>query len=129
MSESDEKKSGKSKLSKHSKKSSNQADNVDNASQNKSQMEQNSKLIEVASKNSKILTEKQSQNNKPKENKQSNETQNNIDNTPILSTRLYLEQNLVPVVQEALLECARKRPEKPLEFVGNYILNKAHENK
>ena len=44
----------------------------------------------------------------------------------VLSTRAYLEQNVTPVVQEALLECARKRPKNPLEFVGNYILERAH---
>ena len=73
-------------------------------------------------------SEKNSMNNKDKkpekiENIEKNE---NKSQQPVLSTRAYLEQNVTPVVQEALLECARKRPNNPLEFVGNYILNRAH---
>ena len=72
-------------------------------------------------------TEKVSAHNK----EETKQTENNekSENIPqqVLSTRAYLEQNVTPVVQEALLECARKRPENPLEFVGNYILNRAKE--
>lgn len=71
-------------------------------------------------------SEKNSMNNKEKK---SENIENNVNKQPeqqVLSTRAYLEQNVTPVVQEALLECARKRPNNPLEFVGNYILNRAH---
>ena len=88
------------------------------------------------SKKSKSQVSKQSS-NKPQSIKQSEKNsinnndkkQENIENDEnkshqqVLSTRAYLEQNVVQVVQEALLECARKRPNNPLEFVGNYILN------
>lgn len=43
----------------------------------------------------------------------------------VVSTRSYLEQTVTSVIQEALLELARQRPDNPLEFVGNYILSKA----
>ena len=45
---------------------------------------------------------------------------------PTISVRAYLEQNVTAVVQEALLEVARKRPPNPLQFVGNYILERAN---
>ena len=96
----EEKKSGKSKTSKVSKKSNNKSQN--NETTEKVPTHNNAEI-------------KQSENNEKNE------------NTPqqVLSTRAYLEQNVTPVVQEALLECARKRPDNPLEFVGNYILNRA----
>ena len=96
----EEKKSGKSKTSKVSKKSNNKSQN--NEATDKASTHNNEEI-------------KQSENNVKNE----NEPQQ------VLSTRAYLEQNVTPVVQEALLECARKRPDNPLEFVGNYILNRA----
>ena len=47
----------------------------------------------------------------------------------LTSTRAYLEQTVTSVIEEALLELARKRPDNPLEFVGNYILDKAKNKK
>ena len=95
----EEKKSGKSKNSKQSKKSSNKQQNNE-----------------------------EPDNNSKNNNEEKKSTENKTEITPqnVLSTRAYLEQNVTPVVQEALLECARKRPENPLEFVGNYILERAH---
>ncbi len=43
----------------------------------------------------------------------------------VVSTRAYIEQTVSSVIQEALLELAKQKPENPLEFVGNYILKKA----
>ena len=63
---------------------------------------------------------------KQKNNNEETENKTNSGAQQVLSTRAYLEQNVTPVVQEALLECARKRPKNPLEFVGNYILERAH---
>ena len=96
----EEKKSGKSKTSKVSKKSNNKSQN-------------NESTEKVPTHNNEEV--KQSENN----------VKNEDAPQQILSTRAYLEQNVTPVVQEALLECARKRPDNPLEFVGNYILNRA----
>ena len=63
-----------------------------------------------------------------------NKSKNTNDNTyklpipeQVVSTRAYLEQTVSSVIQEALLELARQRPDNPLEFVGNYILKKAKE--
>lgn len=96
----EEKKSGKSKTSKISKKSNNKSQN-------------NEATEKISSPNNEET--KQTENNEKNENAPQQ----------VLSTRAYLEQNVTPVVQEALLECARKRPDNPLEFVGNYILNRA----
>jgi protein dpy-30 len=41
------------------------------------------------------------------------------------STRTYLQENVVSVVQEGMLELVRKRPDNPLEFLGNFILERA----
>ena len=43
----------------------------------------------------------------------------NVNNLP---TKHYLEQAITPTVMKALTECARARPENPLEFVAYYIL-------
>ena len=94
----EEKKSGKSKKNKESKKSNLKSKNNEEPENNLENEE---------------------------EEKASEKIENKQNNTPQISTRAYLEQNVVPVVQEALLECAKKRPDKPLEFIGNYILNRA----
>ena len=96
----EEKKSGKSRVSKQSKKSANTPQNKEGQANNN--------------------------NNNSNNNNEETKTLENKPIVPQLSTRAYLEQNVTPVVQEALLECARKRPNNPLEFVGNYILERAH---
>ena len=44
----------------------------------------------------------------------------------IITTRAYLEQYCTPIIQEAMISCAKKRPNNPLEYIGNYILERAH---
>jgi len=44
----------------------------------------------------------------------------------VTSARSYLESTVTTVIQEALFELVRAKPSNPLEFVGNYILNRAH---
>lgn len=39
-----------------------------------------------------------------------------------LPIRAYLDQNVVPLLLQALSEVAKERPENPIEFVGNYLL-------
>ena len=60
------------------------------------------------------------------ENKEANVNLSSNAPEQVISTRAYLEQNVTGVIQEAMLEVARKRPPNPLEFVGNYILDRAH---
>ena len=43
----------------------------------------------------------------------------------VISTRAYLEQNVTPIIQEAMIECAKKRPPNPIEFIGHYLLNRS----
>ena len=64
----------------------------------------------------KPMIEEQNQEQKPKED----------NSVPTISVRAYLEQNVTAVVQEALLEVARQRPPNPLQFVGNFILERAN---
>ena len=67
--------------------------------------------------------------NKSKKTEEVNNNSSNEQNqqtTYTISARAYLEENVSPVVQEAMFECAKKRPPNPLEFVGNYILDRAH---
>ena len=92
-----------------------------------------SEQVSLEERSSKSKASKQSKKSSQKQESASNNNNNEknsnaIGNSsqPVLSTRAYLEQNVVPVVQEALLECARNRPNNPLEFVGNYILERAH---
>ena len=44
----------------------------------------------------------------------------------IITTRAYLEQYCTPIIQEAMISCAKKRPPNPLEYIGNYLLERAH---
>ena len=44
----------------------------------------------------------------------------------IITTRAYLEQYCTPSIQEAMISCAKKRPPNPLEYIGNYLLERAH---
>ena len=52
--------------------------------------------------------------------------QNQHSSSSVISTRAYLEQNVTPLIQEAMIECAKKRPSNPIEFIGNYLLDRAH---
>ena len=95
----------------------------------------NKKQASNANTNSNNEKRKTTKSNKTK-NTNDNKNENNNENaykipTPeqVVSTRAYLEQTVTSVIQEALLELARRRPSNPLEFVGNYILDKAKKNK
>jgi hypothetical protein len=39
-----------------------------------------------------------------------------------LSSRVYLDKTVMPVLTLALEELAEKRPENPLEFLGNFLI-------
>ena len=98
-----EKKSGKSKTSKKSSvKQENKDENKEKSSENPKNDDKNNNENEEKAKFTSAAPEQ------------------------VISTRAYLEQNVTGVIQEAMLECARKRPPNPLEFVGNYILDRAH---
>ncbi len=49
----------------------------------------------------------------------------NQDLQSIISARAYLEQ-YTPIIQEAMISCAKKRPTNPLEYMGNFLLERAH---
>ena len=64
---------------------------------------------------------------KLKSSNQNSQNSNTNQTTPDqnVSTRTYLEQNVVSVVQEGMYELAKTRPDNPLEFLGNFILERA----
>lgn len=43
------------------------------------------------------------------------------------STRQYLESTVVNYVMQGMAELSKERPDKPLEFLGNYLLKKSKE--
>ena len=119
-----EKKSGKSKgsiNSKKSKKSNVTPQQTSEKGEIKSQTSQN-KNINKEEDNIQVTTEKVEM--KPTTEEPNPETK--VDTQPTISVRAYLEQNVTAVVQDALLEVARLRPPNPLQFVGNYILERAN---
>ncbi|KAM3136554.1 Protein dpy-30 [Paramecium bursaria] len=40
-----------------------------------------------------------------------------------LPIRNYLDQTVVPILLQAMTQVAKERPENPIEFVANYLLN------
>jgi len=43
------------------------------------------------------------------------------------STRSYLESTVVNAVMQGMAEIAKNRPNNPLEYLGNYLINKSKE--
>ena len=39
-----------------------------------------------------------------------------------LPLRAYLDKTVVPILLQALSECAKERPQYPIEYVANYLL-------
>ena len=39
-----------------------------------------------------------------------------------MPVRAYLDKTVVPILLTALSECAKERPQYPIEFVANYLL-------
>ena len=54
------------------------------------------------------------------------EKQRNIELHPVETTREYLEQYCTPIIQQAMISCAKIRPKNPIEYIGNYLLQRAH---
>ena len=40
-----------------------------------------------------------------------------------LEIRIYLEKNVMPLLMSSMEEVAKAKPENPIEFVANYLLN------
>lgn len=70
----------------------------------------------------------ESQNNPNKGNQQSQNDKQPQTNQPVYPVRPYLERNLVPIVQQALVELDKVRPDDPLEYLGKYLISKAQNN-
>ncbi len=121
-----DKKSEKSKVSQTSKKSKKSNATPIQSSEKGENKSQNSQISK--NKNNNIeqnIPPSQNQEVKPMIEEQNPEPK--VDNSvPTISVRAYLEQNVTAVVQEALLEVARQRPPNPLQFVGNFILERAN---
>ena len=76
-------------------------------------------------KSKKSSNSKASQNQSVHQSVKQEKNENQKQPEQIQSTRAYLESTVTSVVQEGMLELAKQRPENPLEFLVNFILNKA----
>ena len=121
-----EKKSGKSKNSVGSKKSKKSNVTPQVTSEKGEIKSQNSQVSQTKNDNNEQNIQTTKDEEKPVE-VTNPEPETQADSSqPTISVRAYLEQNVTAVVQEALLEVARQRPPNPLQFVGNYILERAN---
>ena len=46
-------------------------------------------------------------------------TDQQVANMPL---RAYLDKTVVPILLQAMSECAKERPQYPVEFIANYLL-------
>ena len=46
-----------------------------------------------------------------------------------LPVRAYLDKTVVPILLQALAECSKERPQNPIEFIANYLLEHNPERK
>ena len=58
------------------------------------------------------------------ENKQKVETagETGADQVTNMPLRAYLDKTVVPILLQAMSECAKERPQYPVEFIANYLL-------
>ena len=59
------------------------------------------------------------------DNNNNNKNKNYQDDIRSLSTLDYIQVTVQKEVQQGLLELARKRPKKPIEFLGKFLVNKS----
>ena len=64
-----------------------------------------------------------------KENKENKENSNLLssDNlqVPVQSVRAYLEETVTAAIQEGMMKLVEQKPENPLEFLGNFLIEKS----
>ena len=58
-------------------------------------------------------------------NYKSNNIYNDKNDVRSLSTMDYIQATVQKEVQQGLLEVARRRPKKPIEFLGKFLVNKS----
>jgi hypothetical protein len=67
--------------------------------------------------------------NENKENKENKENNNLLssDNlqVPVQSVRAYLEETVTAAIQEGMMKLVEQKPENPLEFLGNFLIEKS----
>lgn len=56
-----------------------------------------------------------------------NERGGSIDKKSMASTRQYLEATVVNAVMQGMAELSKQRPDNPLAFLGNYLIEKSKE--
>ena len=63
------------------------------------------------------------------ENKENKENSNLLssDNlqVPVQSVRAYLEETVTAAIQEGMMKLVEQKPENPLEFLGNFLIEKS----
>ena len=69
---------------------------------------------------------KMSSNNENKENKEnSNLLSSDNLQVPVQSVRTYLEETVTAAIQEGMMKLVEQKPENPLEFLGNFLIEKS----
>ena len=82
----------------------------------------NSSQMSKKSKKSKMSSQKS-----VKENKENSKLASSDNLQPIQSVRAYLEENVTAAIQEGMMELLNQnpKPENPLEFLGNFLIEKS----
>lgn len=106
-----------------------------NKTQGSNKMTVDKKNVDAKSTNSKKADDNVSGNSKGKvqENNNTENDNNEKSNKASLpkpsqgSTRQYLEQTVVNAVMQGMALLAKERPSNPMEFLGNYLIQKSKE--
>ena len=59
------------------------------------------------------------------ENKENKENSSDNLQVPIQSVRAYLEETVTAAIQEGMMKLVEQKPENPLEFLGNFLIEKS----
>ena len=59
------------------------------------------------------------------ENKENKENSSDNLQVPVQSVRAYLEETVTAAIQEGMMKLVEQKPENPLEFLGNFLIEKS----
>jgi protein dpy-30 len=62
----------------------------------------------------------------PENKSENNNNKENINNLPI---RAYLDKTVVPLVLQGMAEVAKERPENPVKYLADFLMNHSNDAK
>ena len=62
----------------------------------------------------------------PENKSENNNNKDNINNLPI---RAYLDKTVVPLVLQGMAEVAKERPENPVKYLADFLMNHSNDAK